>query len=49
MSHLPGVLAIPLSWLHLQLTGRKCYFEILSRDDCPQHKVKAGVQLQLSL
>lgn len=44
-----SVLAIPLPWLYLELTGRKCYFEVLSRDDCPQYKVKAGVQLKLSL
>lgn len=43
------VLAIPLSWLYLDPTGRKRYFEILSRDDCPQCKVKAEVQLKLSL
>lgn len=44
-----SVLAVHPSWLYLELTGRKCYFEILSRDDCPQYKVKAGVQMKLSL
>lgn len=43
-----SVLAIPPSWLYLKLIGRKnVILRFLSRDDCPQDKVKAGVQLKL--